>query len=92
MGTVYDIIFPDTIYTYEAVLGDIVTKLMPGCVSSAGTAKQLVFPDVDFSPYSESLINFTFIRETRYAPGIYLNVHFKLLMHVSQRSPEAVPM
>ena len=54
MGTVYDIIFPDTIYTYEAVLGDIVTKLMPGFVSSAGTArgaKQLVFPDVDFSPY-----------------------------------------
>ena len=55
MGTVYDIIFPDTIETYEAVLGDIVTKLMPGCVPSAGTArgdKQLVFPDVDFSPYS----------------------------------------
>ncbi len=55
MGTVYDIIFPDTIYTYEAVLGDIVTKLMPGFVSSAGTsrgAKQLVFPDVNFSPYS----------------------------------------
>ena len=40
---------------YEAVLGDIVTKLMPGRVPSAGTAcgaKQLVFPDVDFSPYS----------------------------------------
>ena len=55
MGTAYDIIFPDTLYTYEAVLGDIVTKLMPGFVSSAGTAcgaKQLVFPDVDFSPYS----------------------------------------
>ena len=55
MGTVYDIIFSDTIYTYEAVLGDIVTKLIPGCVSSAGTArggKQLVFPDVDFSPHS----------------------------------------
>ena len=54
MGTVYDIIFPDTIDTYEAALGDIVTKLMPGFVSSAGTAgdaKQLVFPDVDFSPY-----------------------------------------
>ena len=51
MGTVYSIIFPDTIYThYEAVLGD-----MPGFVSSAGTArgaKQLVFPDVDFNPYS----------------------------------------
>ena len=55
MGPVYDIILPDTIYTYEAVLGDIVTKLMLGFVSSAGTAhgaKQLVFPDVDFSPYS----------------------------------------
>ena len=54
MGTVYDIIFPDTIDKYEAALGDIVTKLMPGFVSSAGTArgtKQLVFPDVDFSPY-----------------------------------------
>ena len=53
MGTAYDIIFPDTLYTYEAVLGDIVTKLMPGFVSSAGTAcgaKQFVFPDVDFSP------------------------------------------
>ncbi len=67
MGTVYDIVIPDTIDTYEAVLGDIVTKLMPGFVSSAGTArgaKQLVFPDV----------------------------YFKLFMHVSQRSPEAVPM
>ena len=55
MGTVYDIIFPDTMYTYEAVLGDIVTKLMPGFMSSAGTArgaKQLVFHDVDFSRYS----------------------------------------
>ena len=55
MGTVYDIIFPDTIDTYEAVMWDIVTKLMPGFVSSAGTArgaKQLVFPDVNFSPYS----------------------------------------
>ena len=55
MRTVYDIIFPDTIDTSEAVLGDIVTKLMTGFVSSAGTArgaKQLVFPDVDFSPYS----------------------------------------
>ena len=40
----------------------------------------------------QSLSNFTFTRETRYAPGIYLNVHFKLFMHVSQRSPEAVPM
>ena len=53
MGTVYDIIFPDTIDTYEAVLGDIVTKLMPGFVLSAGTArgaKQLVFRDVDFIP------------------------------------------
>ena len=38
MGTVYDIIFPDTIDTYEAALGDIVTKLMPGFVSSAGTS------------------------------------------------------
>ena len=50
MGTEYDIIFPDTIYTYEAVLGDIVTKLMPWFASSAGTvrgAKPLVFPDVD---------------------------------------------
>ena len=55
MGTVYDIIFPDTIDRYEAALGDIVTELMPGFVSSAGTAhgaKQMVFPDVDFSPYS----------------------------------------
>ena len=54
-GNGYDIIFPDTIHTYEAVLGDIVTKLMPEFVSSVGTArgaKQLVFPDVDFSPYS----------------------------------------
>ena len=45
-----------TQYThYEAVLGDIVTKLMRGFVSSVGTArgaKRLVFPDVDFSPYS----------------------------------------
>ena len=32
MGTVYDIIFPGTIDTYEAVLGDIVTKLIPGFV------------------------------------------------------------
>ena len=39
MGTVYDIIFPDTIDTYEAVLGDIATKLMPRFVSSAGTAR-----------------------------------------------------
>ena len=54
MGTVYDIIFPDTIDTYEAVLVDNVTKLMLGFVSSAGTArgaKQFVFPDVVFSPY-----------------------------------------
>ena len=44
-----------TQYTYEAVLGDIVTKLMPGFGSSAGTArgaKQMGFPYVDFSPYS----------------------------------------
>ena len=44
-----------TQYTHEAVLGDIVTKLMLGFVSSVGTvhgAKQLVFPEVDFSPYS----------------------------------------
>ena len=55
MGTVYDIIFPDTMYTYEAVLGDIVSKLMPVFVSSAGTARcanQLVLPYVDCSPYS----------------------------------------
>ena len=49
----YVFIFPDTMDTYEAVLGDIVTKLMPEFVSSAGTArsaKQLIFPGVDFSP------------------------------------------
>ena len=67
MGTVYDIIFPDTIDTYEAVLGDFVTKLMPGFVSSAGTArgaKQLVFPGVDFSPYTVSKQLYLYKRNT----------------------------
>ena len=44
-----------TQWTHEAVLGDIVTKLMLESVSSAGTArgaKQLIFPGVDSSPYS----------------------------------------
>ena len=73
MGTVYDIIFPDTIYTYEAVLGDIVTKLMLGFVSSAGTArgaKQLVFPEVDFSPYTVSQQLYLYKRNTLCTPDL----------------------
>ena len=52
---VYASIFPDTMDTYESVLGYIVTKLMPLFVSSAGTArgaKKLIFPGVDSTPYS----------------------------------------
>ena len=51
----YVFILPDTIDTYEADLGDLVTKLIPGFVSCGGTApgvKQLIFPGVDISPYS----------------------------------------
>ena len=57
----YAFIFPDTMDTYEAVLGDIYCyqadagSAMPEFVSSAGTArgaKQLIFPGVDSTPYS----------------------------------------
>ncbi len=90
MGTVYDIVFPDTIDTYEAFLGDIVTKLMPGFVSSAGTArgsKQLVFPDI-VSVLTVSKQLYLYKRNTLCTLYIYpVNVYFKLFMHVSQKVP-----